>query len=135
MKTAHEGVDPDAVSKMSPQDRVAFMTKMREQGQKQFEAVKTAVNELFGTLDDAQKAKAQKTPPRPCDSARARCTAPDGWHARHAPPPLSGAAAVCGLVGEAAYAYGPLGATSGQRRSLPRRNLIRRDEHESVHSF
>ena len=63
MKTAHEGVDPDAVSKMSPQDRFAFMSKMREQGQKQFEAAKTALNELLSTLDDAQKTKAQKILP------------------------------------------------------------------------
>ena len=48
---------------MSPQDRFAFVTKMREQGQKQFETVKTAANELLATLDDAQKAKAQQTLP------------------------------------------------------------------------
>ena len=32
MKTTREGIDPDTVSKMSPQDRFAFMTKIREQG-------------------------------------------------------------------------------------------------------
>ena len=58
MKTTREGVDPQAVSKMNPADRFAFVTKMREQGQKQFEAVKTAANELLATLDDSQKAKA-----------------------------------------------------------------------------
>ena len=31
---------------------------MREQGQKQFEAVRTAANELLAALDDTQKAKA-----------------------------------------------------------------------------
>ena len=51
MKTTREGVDPDAVSKMTPQDRFAFITKMREQGQKQFETVQTAANELFALLD------------------------------------------------------------------------------------
>jgi hypothetical protein len=59
MKTTREGVDPDAVSEMTPADRFAFVTKMREQGQKQFETVKTAANELLATLDDAQKTKAQ----------------------------------------------------------------------------
>ena len=59
MKTTREGVDPGAVSKMTPQDRFAFITKMREQGQKQFETVQTAANELFALLDDGQKAKAR----------------------------------------------------------------------------
>lgn len=63
MKTAREGVNPDTVSKMTPQDRSAFATKMREQGQKQFEAVKTAANELLTALDDTQKAKAQTSLP------------------------------------------------------------------------
>ena len=63
MRTTHEGIDRDAVSKMSPQDRFAFVTKMREQGQKQFETVQTAANELLATLDEAQKAKAFDTLP------------------------------------------------------------------------
>ena len=58
MKTARESVDPATVGTMSPQDRYAFMTKMREQGQKQFETVHGAADELFKTLDDGQKAKA-----------------------------------------------------------------------------
>jgi hypothetical protein len=58
MKTARESVDPRAVSGMSPADRFAFVSKVREQGQKQFEAVATAANELLGVLDDTQKAKA-----------------------------------------------------------------------------
>lgn len=58
MKTAREGVDPATVGKMTPQQRFAFATKMREQGQKQFEAVKNAADELFKTLDDSQKTKA-----------------------------------------------------------------------------
>ncbi len=58
MKTAREGVDPSAVSGMSPSERFAFVSKMREQGQKQFEAVGTAANELLAVLDDTQKAKA-----------------------------------------------------------------------------
>jgi len=63
MKTTREGVDPDAVSKMTAQDRFAFVTKMREQAQRQFETVKTAADELLATLDDAQKAKAKDTLP------------------------------------------------------------------------
>jgi hypothetical protein len=58
MRTAREGVDPSAVSKMTPSERFAFVTKMREQAQKQFEAVGTAANDLLAGLDDAQKAKA-----------------------------------------------------------------------------
>jgi hypothetical protein len=63
MKTTREGVDPNAVSKLSPADRFAFVSKIREQAQKQFETVKTAADELLTTLDDAQKAKAQTTLP------------------------------------------------------------------------
>ena len=62
-KTTRDNVDRDAVSKMSPQDRYAFMTKMREQRQKQFEAVKTTADQLVATLDDRQKAKAQEILP------------------------------------------------------------------------
>ena len=63
MKTTREGIDPDTVSKMSPQDRFAFATKIREQMQKQFAAVKTAAEELLATLDDTQKARARQTLP------------------------------------------------------------------------
>jgi hypothetical protein len=63
MKTTRESVDPAAVSKMTQQDRLAFATKMREQGQKQHETVTAAANELLSTLSDAQKAKAQQTLP------------------------------------------------------------------------
>jgi hypothetical protein len=58
MKTAREIVDPDVVSKMTPADRFAFVTKWREQGQAQFDAVKAAAEELLATLDAMQKAKA-----------------------------------------------------------------------------
>jgi hypothetical protein len=63
MKTTREGVDPEAVSKMSPQDRFAFVSKIREQGQKQFETVQTAAKDLLATLNDTQKVKAQETLP------------------------------------------------------------------------
>jgi hypothetical protein len=58
LKTMPEGVDPTTVSKMSPSDRFAFVTKMREQGQKQLGSVKVAADELLATLDAAQKAEA-----------------------------------------------------------------------------
>ena len=57
-KTARESVVPSAVSKMTPSDRFAFVSKMREPAQKQFEAVRTAANELLAVLDEGQKAKA-----------------------------------------------------------------------------
>jgi hypothetical protein len=59
MKTAHEGVDHEAVGRMSPPDRFAFMTRMREQGQNQFGTVQNAANELLAALDDTQKTKAE----------------------------------------------------------------------------
>lgn len=63
MKTTREGVNPEALGKLSPADRFAFMTKTREQAHKQFETVQTAANELLATLDDAQKTKAQEILP------------------------------------------------------------------------
>ena len=65
MRTTREGVDRNAVSKMTPADRFAFVSKMREQRQKQFETVQTAASELLATLDDAQKARAEQTLPGP----------------------------------------------------------------------
>jgi hypothetical protein len=59
LAAAREGVDPDAVRNMSPADRFAFVSKIREQAQKQHEAVKAAADELLAALDDTQKAKAQ----------------------------------------------------------------------------
>jgi hypothetical protein len=63
MRTTREGVDPSTVSKLSPADRFAFVSNIREQAQRQFETVQTAANELLATLDDAQKAKAQEVLP------------------------------------------------------------------------
>jgi hypothetical protein len=58
MKTTRESVDPETVGKMSPADRYAFVSKMREQAQERFAAVKTAADELLAILDATQKAKA-----------------------------------------------------------------------------
>jgi hypothetical protein len=63
MEAAREGVDREAVSKLSPADRFAFRSKMRDQAQTQFEAVKTAATELLATLDEAQKETAEETLP------------------------------------------------------------------------
>ena len=57
-RTVRESVDPSVVSRMTPSERFAFVSKMREQGQKKFDAVGTAANELLAVLDEAQKAKA-----------------------------------------------------------------------------
>jgi hypothetical protein len=57
-KTAQESVDPGVVSRMTPSERFAFVSKMREHGQKQLEGVRTAANELLAVLDEAQKAEA-----------------------------------------------------------------------------
>ena len=54
------------------------MTKIREQGQKQFEAVKTAANELLATLNETQKAKAQETLPGLAFGPGVRCTPASG---------------------------------------------------------
>lgn len=79
MKAAREGVNPGTLSKLSRQDRFASVTKMREQGLKQFETVKTAANELLTALDDAQKAKAQTSLP-------GLAFGPGAMHAAGGPP-------------------------------------------------
>jgi hypothetical protein len=58
IETTRQGVDRQAVAKMNPADRYAFVSKMREQRQQQVDAVKTAANDLLAALDDNQKAKA-----------------------------------------------------------------------------
>ena len=69
MKTARESVDPHAVSKMTPADRFAFVTKMREQGQKQFAPSRRLPSELLATLDATKR-------PRPPTSCRVLPSAP-----------------------------------------------------------
>lgn len=63
MKATRESVDPEAVSKMTPADRYAFVSKMREQGQERFASLKSAADELLATLDPIQKAKATEILP------------------------------------------------------------------------
>jgi len=62
-KTTAEGVDRQAVGKMKPADRFAYVSKMREQAQTQFARVKAAADELLATLDDEQKAEAREILP------------------------------------------------------------------------
>jgi hypothetical protein len=62
-RTTRDTVDPDALNKMSPQERFAYMTKLREQRWKQHEGVLTAATELLAVLDDKQKATAEETLP------------------------------------------------------------------------
>lgn len=62
MTVAFEGAANDPKD-ASPQDHFTQMTKIRDLGRQQFEAVQTAANELVSTLDDSQKAKAQESLP------------------------------------------------------------------------
>lgn len=62
LKTRRDQMDHDAVQKMAPADRFAFVSAQREQAQKEFETVNTAAKELLATLDDAQKGKARNLP-------------------------------------------------------------------------
>jgi hypothetical protein len=63
MTATREGINPETVGKMTPQDRFAFVSKIREEAHKQFATVKTAAEELLATLDETQKAKARQTLP------------------------------------------------------------------------
>jgi hypothetical protein len=58
VETGRESVDPEVVSKMTPADRFAFVSKMRAQRQSQLEAVKAAAEDLLVTLDETQKVTA-----------------------------------------------------------------------------
>ena len=58
-KANREGMDRDAVMRMSPQDRAAFRAGMRAERLKEAQAVGAAAGELVATLDPAQKAKAR----------------------------------------------------------------------------
>lgn len=62
-RTRAEGMSPDAVRKMAPKDREAFITGMQQERQKRFDTVKAAADTLLAALDDAQKAKARDALP------------------------------------------------------------------------
>jgi len=63
MGTTRANVDPNTVRNMTPADRFAFVSKIREQAQARFTAVQTAANELLAVLDDTQKTKARNILP------------------------------------------------------------------------
>lgn len=63
MSTTRGDIDPNTVRNMTPADRFAFVTKIREQAQARFTAVQTAANELLAVLDDTQKTKARNILP------------------------------------------------------------------------
>ena len=58
LSTTRADIDPNTVRNMTPADRFAFVSKIREQAQSRFTAVQTAANELLAVLDDTQKTKA-----------------------------------------------------------------------------
>jgi hypothetical protein len=61
--TTREGVDRDAVARMTPQERFAFVTRMREQAQARHETLAAAAKELLATLDEDQKEIAEDALP------------------------------------------------------------------------
>jgi hypothetical protein len=63
MKTLRDGVDRDAVAKMSRTERYDFFAKVREQRWQQHGAVTAAARELFATLDERQKDRAEDALP------------------------------------------------------------------------
>lgn len=62
-RTRAEGMSPDAVRKMEPKVREAFITSMQQERQKRFETVKAAAEVLLVKLDDAQQAEARDSLP------------------------------------------------------------------------
>jgi hypothetical protein len=62
-RTARDAVDYDALRKMTPEERFAFMTTQREQRWKQFEPVRAAAKELLAVLDETQKDDAEDVLP------------------------------------------------------------------------
>ena len=109
MKTTREGIDPDTVSKMSPQDRFAFVTKIREQAQKQFEAVKTAAERAARHARRHAEGQGPGRPSRGSRSARARMHAA-AWAARS-----TGIEAGNGAVWRSQSSQSPLDASNVQR--------------------
>jgi len=63
MRAARQSVDMTAVHGMSPQDRQAFASGMRQRHEQSFAAFRTAAEALLPTLDEAQKAKAREVLP------------------------------------------------------------------------
>jgi hypothetical protein len=82
MTAAFEGAGNDS-TEATPEDHFAQMTKIRELGRKQIEAVQTAANELVATLNDTQRAKAHESLPGLAFGPgimHGRAGAPPFWH-------------------------------------------------------
>lgn len=62
-KAQHEKIDRDAVHKMAPNDRQAFMTGQQTQRQAAMATVRMAADTLLAALDEPQKAKARDSLP------------------------------------------------------------------------
>lgn len=61
-RTRRESMDHEAVQKLAPADRFAFVNAQRDQARQQFDKVSAAAKDFTATLDDAQKAKARDLP-------------------------------------------------------------------------
>lgn len=59
MQAMHKGIDMGPIHGIAPQDHQAFMTKMHDQREQTFSALKAAAQVLLPSLDDDQKVKAQ----------------------------------------------------------------------------
>jgi hypothetical protein len=83
VKTTREGVDRDAVARMTPQERFAFVTRMREQAQARHETLAAAAKELLATLDEEQKEIAEDALPGLVAAGPGTRGARMGGHHRH----------------------------------------------------
>jgi hypothetical protein len=60
IEPGRNGSGPSDVSGMTPAERFAFVSRLREHRQKQLDVVRTAAAELFAVLDSEQKAIADE---------------------------------------------------------------------------
>jgi hypothetical protein len=81
MKAARQAFAGKSPHDFSDADRQAFITRMRQQHEKNFAAVKTAAEKLLPTLDDAQKTKAKEILPGLAAPGPGMM-----WHAAMMPP-------------------------------------------------
>ena len=58
MQAMRQGMDPEGVHAMAPEDRAKFMTQMFETRQAHFDALKTAAEHLLPSLSEFQRGKA-----------------------------------------------------------------------------
>lgn len=65
-----EGSEPGVVGKLTPQERFAEVTRLRESAETRRESVRTAANELIATLDEAQRTMAGTLQPNVATATR-----------------------------------------------------------------